>query len=92
MRLVEVWRLGRKSISSADSSTIRMAQIADLLDGVEIRCSKCDRRRRYRIATLIERYSADFAGPDLRGMLSAEYYKHDAAEYERRDPDMLRVS
>jgi hypothetical protein len=35
-------------------------------------CSKCDRRGRYRMSTLIERYGADFAGPDLRDKLSAD--------------------
>ncbi len=49
---------------------------------------------RYHIANLIERYGADFAGPDLRDKLSADCEKHDAAEYERCDlyfPEMLKV-
>ncbi len=77
------------------SGSLSLAQIADLLDVVEVRCTKCDRRGRYRIATLIERYGADFAGPDLRKKLSADCEKHAAAEYERCDiyfPGMLDVS
>ncbi len=77
------------------SGSLSLAQIADLLTVVEVRCTKCDRRGRYRIATLIERYGADFAGPDLRDKLSADCEKHRAAEYERCDlyfPDMLRVT
>ncbi len=46
---------------STDSLTL--AQIADRLDMIEVRCSKCDRRGRYRMSILIERYGADFAGP-----------------------------
>ncbi len=44
---------------------------------------------------LIERYGADFAGPNLRDKLSADCDKHDAAEYERCDlylPGLLDVS
>ncbi len=77
------------------SGSLSLAQIAARLPTLEVRCSKCDRRGRYRIATLIERYGADFAGPDLRDRLSADCAKHGAAEYERCDlyfPDMLRVS
>ena len=76
------------------TGSLTLAQIADLLDVVEVRCTKCDRRGRYRIATLIERYGADFRGPDLRDRLSADCEKHGAAEYERCDlyfPDMLKV-
>ena len=77
------------------SGSLSLAQIADLLDMVEVRCSKCDRRGRYRTASLVERYGADFAGPDLREKLSAGCERHAAAEYERCDlyfPDMLKVS
>ncbi len=64
------------------TGSLTLAQIADLLDMVEVRCSKFDRRGRYRITTLIERYGADFAGPDLRDKLSADCEKHDAADFE----------
>ncbi len=62
---------------------------------LEVRCTKCDRRGRYRTATVVERYGAGFAGPDLRDRLSADCEKHDVAEYERCDlyfPGMLDVS
>ncbi len=42
------------------TGSLTLAQIADLLDMVEVRCSKFDRRGRYRITTLIERYGADY--------------------------------
>ena len=48
------------------AGSLTLAQIADLLDMVEVRCSKCDRRGRYLMSTLIERYGADFVRPDLR--------------------------
>ncbi len=62
---------------------------------VEVRCSKCDRGCRYHMSTLIQRYGADFGGPDLRDKLSADCVKNDASEYERCDlyfPDMLKVT
>jgi hypothetical protein len=64
------------------SGSLSLAQIAELLTVVNVRCTKCDRRGRYRISTLIERYGADFAGPDLRDKLSADCEKHDAADFE----------
>lgn len=76
------------------SGSLSLAQIAERLTVVNVRCTKCDRRGRCRIATLIERYGADFAGPDLRENLSEGCERHGAAEYERCDlyfPDMLRV-
>ena len=45
------------------TGSLTLARIADRLDMVEFRCGKCDRRDRYRMAILIERYGADFAGP-----------------------------
>ena len=77
------------------TGSLTLARIAELLPVIEVRCSKCDRRGRYRMSTLIEQYGADFAGPDLRDKLSADCAKHDAAEYERCDlyfPDMLKVT
>ena len=77
------------------SGSLSLAEIAERLTVLEVRCTKCDRRGRYRIATLIERYGADFAGPDLRDKLSEGCERHGAAEYERCDiyfPDMLKVS
>ncbi len=77
------------------TGSLSLAQIADRQSMLEVRCTKCDRRGRYRISTLIERYGADFAGPDLREKLSADCKKHEVAEYERCDlhfPDMLKVT
>ena len=76
------------------SGSFSLAEISERLTVLEVRCTKCDRRGRYKMATLIERYGADFAGPDLRDRLSADCEKHGAAEYERCDlyfPDMLKV-
>ncbi len=77
------------------TGSLTLAQIADLLDMVKVRCSKCDRRGRYRTASLVERYGTDFAGPDLRDKLSVDCEKHSAGEYDRCDlyfPEMLKVS
>ena len=76
------------------SGSITLAEIAERLTVLEVRCTKCDHRGRYRTARLVEQYGADFAGPDLRGKLSADCEKHAAAEYERCDlffPGMLKV-
>ena len=67
------------------SGSLSLAEIAERLTTLEVRCTKRDRRGRYRIATLIERNGADFAGPDLRDKLSADCEKHGAAEYKRCD-------
>ncbi len=48
------------------SGSFSLAEISERLTVLEVRCTKCDRRGRYKMATLIERYGADFAGPDLR--------------------------
>ena len=40
------------------TGSLTLAQIAELLTIVNVRCTKCDRRGRYRISTLIERYGA----------------------------------
>ena len=45
------------------TGSLTLSQIADRLPTLDVRCTKCDRRGRYRITTLIERYGADFAGP-----------------------------
>ncbi len=77
------------------TGSLTLAQIAERLTTIEVRCTKCDRRGRYRTAALVERYGAHFAGPDLRDRLSASCERHAAAEYERCDlyfPDMLKVS
>ena len=52
------------------AASLSLAKIAELLTILNVRCTKCDRRGRYRISTLIERCGADFAGPDLREKLS----------------------
>ena len=36
------------------------------LDHLEIVCSKCDRRGRYRVRTLVDRHGADFKIPEWR--------------------------
>ncbi len=79
----------------AMTESVSLGELADRLDVLEVQCTKCDRGGRYRTGSLVERYGADFAGPDLRDKLSANCEKHDAAEYERCDlyfTDMLRVT
>ncbi len=58
------------------SGSLTLAQIAARQPVLEVRCTKCDRRGRYRTATLVERYGAGFAGPDLRDRLSARPMKN----------------
>ncbi len=43
-----------------------LAEIASRLSTLEMRGTKCDRRGRYRIATLIECYGTDFDAPEGR--------------------------
>lgn len=55
------------------------------LQFVEIRCTKCDRYGRQRVAHLIERYGREARMPDIRHQLSADCPHHNATVYERCD-------
>jgi hypothetical protein len=51
---------------------ITLADTARVQDVLELRCEKCDRYGRFRVAGLIERYGRDMGLPELRGILSAD--------------------
>ncbi len=69
----------------AMTESVSLGELADRLDVLEVQCTKCARRGRYRTATLVERYGRGLALPDLRSKLSVNCEKHAAAEYERCD-------
>ena len=71
LRVVLFGPMSGSSKLRAMSGLLTLAQIAARQPVLEVRCTKCDRRGRYRTATVVERYGAGFAGPDLRDMLSA---------------------
>jgi hypothetical protein len=52
-------------------NTQTLRDVAERISVIEIRCTKCDRHGRMKLSTLIERYGADFAVPDLRTTLNA---------------------
>ena len=41
-------------------------------DRIEVECKKCGRHRRYRKATLIEKYGSDIVLPDLLGLIASD--------------------
>ena len=51
-------------------NTQTLRDVAEHISVIEIRCTKCDRHGRMKLSTLIERYGADFAAPDLRTTLN----------------------
>ena len=52
---------------------------------LEIRCTKCDRYGRERLARLVERFGRDARLSDVRHQLSADCPHHSAALYGRCD-------
>ena len=52
-------------------NTQTLRDVAEHISVIEILCTKCDRHGRMKLSTLIERYGADFAVPDLRTKLNA---------------------
>lgn len=53
------------------SGYITLAEIAARTDALEIACTRCPRRGRYRMSTLIERYGPD-GGGDWLARISAD--------------------
>ena len=51
--------------------TQTLRDVAERISVIDIRCTKCDRHGRMKLSTLIERYGADLAVPDLRTTLNA---------------------
>ena len=52
---VEIGRC-RASMLYAMTESVSLGELADQLDVLEVQCTKCDRRGRYRTATLVERH------------------------------------
>lgn len=60
-----------------------LGQIAAELDMIEVRCRRCERAGRYRVAGLIERFGADKGLPALGEDLSADCPNRNAPLYQR---------
>jgi hypothetical protein len=48
------------------TTSVSLANIATRIDMLEIRCSRCDRIGRHRVARLIEQHGGSMLLPDLR--------------------------
>ena len=48
------------------TTSVSLANIATRIDMLEMRCSRCDRIGRHRVARLIEQYGGSMGLPDLR--------------------------
>jgi hypothetical protein len=74
-------------------NTQTLRDVAKRINVIEIRCTKCDRLGRMKLSTLIERYGADFATPDLRTTLNAGCEHADAMINQQCDlyfPQLMR--
>jgi hypothetical protein len=90
-------RLSIITVMSAALSGSEMATSGRRLEGsrtlgdlgalhlLEVRCAKCDRYGRERVARLVERYGRETRLPDLRHQLAADCKRRDASINERCD-------
>lgn len=62
-----------------------LGDFEDTLRLLEIRCTKCDRYGRERVARLIDRFGRDARLPDIRRQLAGDCPRRAAAVYERCD-------
>ena len=51
---------------------VTFGEITGKLYRLDVRCTRCDRAGRYRVANLIEQHGADFTLPELRRKLAAD--------------------
>ena len=63
---------------------VTLGDIAGRITMLEVACSRCERRGRYRVARLIEQHGADRGLPELCTILAADCPRMIAAE--ARDP------
>lgn len=54
------------------SGAVTLGELARRLAILDVACSKCDRRGRYKTAGLMKRHGADARLPDLRNILAAD--------------------
>jgi hypothetical protein len=52
---------------------------------LDVRCARCGRHGRLRLARLITLYGRDARLPDVRHQLSADCRRHDGSNHERCD-------
>ena len=65
--------------------SLTLGELGGTFHLLEIRCTKCDRYGRERLARLIERYGREARLPNVRHQLSADCQHHEAAINERCD-------
>ena len=88
-RFLRFERHGEKASRPIKWRNLRGSRALGDLEGtlhlLDIRCTKCDRHGRERIARLIDRFGRDARLPDIRHQLAGDCPRRNAAVYERCD-------
>ena len=67
------------------TGSITLADLEGSLALLDVRCTRCGRQGRLRLARLIALYGKDACLPDVRHRLSADCPRHDGSIHERCD-------
>lgn len=67
------------------TGSLSLADLEDSLALLDVRCTRCDRQGRLRLARLITLYGKDACLPDVRHRLAADCPRHDGSIHERCD-------
>ncbi len=67
------------------TGSVLLREVASRASHIEIACTRCDRKGRYRVAKLIARLGEDFAMTDLGAELADCPRRSVAAHHERCD-------
>lgn len=67
------------------TGSLTLADLEGSLALLDVRCTRCGRQGRLRLARLIALYGKDARLPDVRHRLSADCPRHDGSIHERCD-------
>ncbi len=67
------------------TTSVSLADIVARIDRLEIRCTRCDRAGRYRVARLIEQHGKAMLLPDLRMELAKDCDHAGGHDFDRCD-------
>jgi hypothetical protein len=69
-------------LSIMASGTVTLGEFARHLAILDVACSKCERRGRYKVAELMKRHGADAKLPDLCDILAADCPRINSAAHD----------
>jgi hypothetical protein len=67
------------------TGSVTLSEVASKATHLDVACTRCDRRGRYRLARLVEQFGGDYALPDLGAELANCPNRNAAAHGERCD-------